>query len=90
MEVCQIVEIGNFKGAVRLACAVDVNADHSLETLEALERKHPEAHPGSSIMPPPDLSLFSSSISQSTFSRAISSFPSGSAGGLDGLSPRHL
>ena len=72
------LEEGKFKGAVRLACAVNVMADHSLETLEtleALERKHPEAHPDSSIMLPPDPSLFSFSISQSTISKVISSFP---------------
>ena len=54
-KVASKLEEGNSKGAVRLACAVDVMADHSLETLEALKRKHLEAHPGSSIMPPPCL-----------------------------------
>ena len=40
-KVTSKLEEGNFKGVVRLACAVDVMADHSLETLEALKRKHP-------------------------------------------------
>ena len=54
--------------------------------LGALKRKHPEVHLGSSIMSPPDHSLFSFAISQSTISKVISFFPSG----LDGLSPQHL
>ena len=60
------LEEGKFKGAVGLACAVDVLADHLLDTLEALKRKHLEAHLGSSIMPPHDSSLFSSSVTQLT------------------------
>ena len=90
LKVASKLEEGNFKGAVRLSCAVDVMADHSLEILEALKRKHPEAHPGSFIMPPPDPSLFLFSISQSTISKVISSFPNRSAGELDGLSPQHI
>ena len=86
-KVASKLEEGDFKFAVRLAYAVDIMAAHSLETLVALKRKHPEAHPGSSIMPPPDPSLFSFSISQSTISKVISSFPNGCAGGLDGLNP---
>ena len=74
-KVASKLEEGNFKGAVRLACAVDVMADHLLETLEALKRKHSEAHPGSSTMPPPDPSLFSFAITQSTINKVISSFP---------------
>ena len=89
-KVASKLEEGNFKGAVRLACAVDIVADHSLETWEALERRHPEAHPGLSIMPPPDPTLFSFTINQSTISKVISSFHNGSVGGLDGLGPQHL
>ena len=73
-KVASKLEEGNCSGAVRLACAVDVMADHSLEILEALKRKHPEAHPGSSIMPHLDPSLFSFSISQSTISK-VKFFP---------------
>ena len=69
---------------------MNIIPDHSLETLEALKRKQPEAHPGCSIMPLPDYSLFSFLISQSTISKVTSSFPNGSAGGLDGLNLQHL
>ena len=89
-KVASKLEEGNFKGAVRLACAVDAMAAHSLQTLEALIRKHHEAHPCSSIMPLPDPSLFSFLISQSTISEVKSSFPNGSTGGLDGLNPQPL
>ena len=34
-KVASMLEEGNYKVAVRLVCAVDVMADHSLETLEA-------------------------------------------------------
>ena len=55
-KVASKLEEGIFNGMVRLACAVNITADHSLE---ALKRKYLEAHLGFSIMPSTDPCLFS-------------------------------
>ena len=60
-------------------------------TLTALKEKHPPPHPGSNIPTAPseeDSTPIKVSIEE--VSRAIRSFPCGSAGGPDGLRPQHL
>ena len=89
-KVAGKLEEGDYRGAVRLACGSDSVAEHSPETLEILNSKHPRPHPDSSIMPAPDADLFASSITEEDVRRAIMSFPNGSAGGPDGLRPQHL
>ena len=82
---------GDYKGAVRLACSEDSIATFDEETLAALRSKHPPPHPLSQIPPPPpEDSTPSTTISVEAVAKAILSFPNGSAGGPDGLSPQHL
>ena len=89
-RVASKLEEGDYKGAVRLACADDTIAEHSPATLESLRQKHPESHPDRSISPAPDAELFSLNFTEEDVKRAIICFPAGSAGGLDGLRPQHL
>ena len=89
-RVASKLEEGNYRGAVRLACGSDTIAEHSPATLESLRKKHPTPHPDRSFIPTPDADMFSVSITAEAVRRAIVSFPNGSAGGPDGLSPQHL
>ena len=89
-RVASKLEEGDYKGAVRHACADDTIAEHSLATLESLRQKHPESHPDRSISPAPDAELFSLNFTEEDVKRTIISFPAGSAGGPDGLRPQHL
>ena len=83
------LEEGDFRGAVRLAASSEFFATENDNTLLLLQRKHPPAHPDSQIPPfkSPSVPL---SVTSSIVIKAISSFPSGSAAGPDGLRPQHL
>ena len=85
MRIASKLEVGNFKGAVRLACADDTLADYSSVTLEALNWKHPPSHPNSTIG---HLDGFSFAINEQNVRKAMLSFPNSSAGGPDGLCPQ--
>ena len=89
-RVASKLEEGDYKGAVRFACADDTIAEHSPATLESLRQKHPESHTDCSISPAPDAELFSLNFTEEDVKRAIISFPAGSAGGPDGLRPQYL
>jgi len=86
------LEEGNIKAAIRLACSEDKPAPNTAETLSALKKKHPPAatdrrpacSPDSARFDP--LQMFDAEI----ISRMIRSFPVGSAGGPDGITPQHL
>ena len=85
-------EEGNLKGAVRLISTEEVIADASDETFAALKAKHPHIHADSVF---PSLTNVSQIVDElaSLFplvQYAIRSFPHGSAGGPDGLTPQHL
>ena len=84
------LEEGDFKGAVRLACSEDTLADYNEATFSALKQKHPSLAPGSIIPPSPVVAPNSITVSEADVAHAIKSFPSGSAGGPDGLRPQHL
>ena len=86
------LEEGNFKGAVRLLSSDDVIAEHSTATLEALKSKHPCAPSDRRTPVSPDESVLQVSFTESSVRRAIRpiSFPAGSSGGVDGLTPQHL
>ena len=84
------LEEGDFRGAVRLACSDDTLTDKSDSTYTALQQKHPPPHPDTSIPPCPDNLPNPISVSEDDIAQAIRSFPSGSAGGPDGLRPQHL
>ena len=82
------LEEGDFKGAISLACLEDTFAELNAETLSALQQKHPNPHPDSSIPPSPPPRIFEVSIEEIV--KAIKSFPNGSAGGTDGLQPQRI
>ena len=84
------LEEGDFKGAVRLACSEDSFADMNDTTYSILKEKHPDPPPDSVISPLPEDLICAISVSPEEVSKAIRSFPNGSAGGPDGLRPQHL
>ena len=90
-KISEKLEEGDFRGAVRLASSDDMLAPMNEETFNALQRRHPPPSSDSTIP------LVSSSESQDgvvvvveEILKAIHSFPKASAGGPDGLRPRHL
>ena len=85
------LEEGDFKGADRLVCSEDCLTDLDEETLAALKSKHPPPHTDTLFPPAPkEDSTFFTSILEGEVAKAIISFPKGSAGGSNGLSPQHL
>ena len=89
-RVSSKLEEGDFKGAVRLDSSEDRVADKSDSTFAALKLMHLSPHPDTVI---PSLLVHQSqsiSVSVDEIVCAIQSFPSGSAGGPDGLRPQHL
>ena len=83
------LEDGDFRGAVRIASSRDTFCIPDERSFNLLKEKHPPSHPDCSFptFQTPDSRL---EISFNSISKAIYSFPSGSAGGQDGLSPQHL
>ena len=80
---------GDFKGALRLACSSYTITDRYNATLEALKKKHPPPHQDT-FYPLLGGDQSSISVSEEEIIGAIRSFPNGSAGRLDCLSPQHL
>ena len=81
---------GDISGAARILFSSDVVAPCSPETLAALETKHPAPADGLCFPDPPDSDFHCLTITGQELFTAVCSFRSGSAGGLDGLSPQHL
>ena len=83
------LEQGDFRGAVRIASSRDSFCTQDERSLNLLREKHPPANPNASY---PDFHTPVSPmvVSYMSVSKAIQSFPSGSAGGHDGLQPQHL
>ena len=77
-QVAAKLEVGNFKGAVCLACSEDTVTNMSDTTHSRI------------LMPLFHLHLFTISVVDGEVARAILSFPNGSAGGPDGLKPQHF
>ena len=86
------LEEGDFRGAVRLACSEDSVAEASTATIAALKSKHPAAHLNTTLPPPPEEEALKAAlvVSEREVTKALHSFPRGSAGGADGLRPQHL
>ena len=85
------IEDGNLRAAVRILSSDDEPAVDCAETLEALAVKHPLA--------PNDTEFLNESITrdlvpfhvtETDVKESIRSFPAGSSGGLDLLSPQHM
>ena len=85
------LEEGNCKAAIRLICSDDRPATDSAETLDALRVKHPPSAPNRRILCSPDDVRFDAiQIFDKNIVDAVRSFPAGSAGGPDGITPQHL
>lgn len=81
---------GDIRGAARLLFSNDVVAPNNPATLAALLSKHPPPAASSFLPDPPDPLDPSLQASAQDVLGAIMSFPNGSSGGLDGLTPQHL
>jgi len=90
--VASKLEEGNFKAAIRLICSEDKPALDTPETLAALRLKHPPAPVDRRTPCDPNSSerFIALQVSKEEVAKAISSFPAGSAGGPDGITPQHL
>ena len=87
------LEDGDYKCAVHLACSEDSFATIDADTLFTLKEKHLSAHPahpGTCFPSVLEMSEAFAHISEKEVAMGIKSFPSGSAGGPDGLCPQHL
>ncbi|KAJ8711866.1 hypothetical protein PYW08_008820 [Mythimna loreyi] len=81
---------GDISGAARLLFSSDVVAPYSPDIISALECKHPAPADDLTFPDPPDSLNTDSQIFpllSPQLLAAVSSFRSGSAGGLDGLTP---
>jgi hypothetical protein len=83
---------GDIRGAIRLVCSDDTIAPNNDEALRALHEKHPP-HPLPINFPVPNNDnndVTTPPVDNNEVTKAISSFPPGSAGGLDGMRPQIL
>ena len=83
------LEDGDFRGAVRLACSESTFCTPDEKSLNRLQEKHPPPHPDTDL-PPFHTPETPPLIDPKDITVAISSFPSGSANGPDGMYPQHL
>jgi len=84
------LEEGNFRGAVRLLASEDALASPTAETLQALREKHPLAPLDRRSSAPPDPLRIQMSFNETAVRKALQSFPPGSSGGCDGMTPQHI
>ena len=85
-------EDGNFKAALRLIGSEDNPAIPSVETRDELQQKHPPKPPDTRDPPPPNQGAAQKplTVTSAIVLEEILSFPAGSSGGPDGLTPQHL
>ena len=88
-RVSSKLEDGDFKGAVRIASSRDTFCTPDERSLNLLRHKHPPSHPDC-VLPDFQAPEHPLVVSSTSVLKAIYSFPSGSAGGHDGLLPQHL
>lgn len=80
---------GDVRGAIRILSSNDSIAPVNLDNYVRLLEKHPA--PGLEIVDVDDYELTPiEPVTASEITIAISNFPNGSAGGMDGLKPQHL
>jgi len=77
------LEEGDFRRTVRLVCSEDSVAEASTATIAALKSKHPTAHTDTTLPPPSEEEALKapSVVSEREVTKALHSFPRGSAGG---------
>jgi len=83
------IEDGNVSAAVRILCSDETLADGNIDTLNKLKEKHPSP-PVNRIQAPGTGDTFALQVTQDDVIKAVRSFPSGSAGGPDGIRPQHI
>ena len=86
------LEAGNFRAAVRIICSSDTPAQVNQDTLKALQAKHPGPASDRRVpCDPRDNPRFEAlQISKEHIMRALRTFPLGSSGGPDGITPQHI
>ena len=86
------LEAGNFRAAIRLICSSESPAPINPETLQALRAKHPESVTDRrTTCDPKGHPLFAPlQISQDEVTKVLRTFPQGSSGGPDGITPQHI
>jgi len=85
--VVRKVSEGDIRGAIRVLSSSDTLSSFTIDTRDALQKKHP---PGSHLSIPSVPNVRPLTVTSEQVSRSISRFNQGSASGPDGLSPRHL
>ena len=88
---CEIEE-GNFKAAIRIICSEDAPAPDSLETLKTLQEKHQKAPSvrRTSCDPSSSARRAALQVSSAEVGASMKSFPLGSSGDSDNVSPQHI
>jgi hypothetical protein len=89
-EVSLKLEEGNYKGAVRRLCSEDVIAANKNAAFTELKLKHPPVPSDRKDAVLPEASTPLLIVTENEINSLIQSFPVGSSGGLDGLTPQHL
>lgn len=79
----------DIKGAIRILSSSETMAPHDDQTIRLLQEKHPPSSPDLQFPEPPN-NVNPLSVQEKDVQSAISSFPSGSAGGMDGFRPQFL
>lgn len=80
----------DIRGAVKIISSCDTLAEFNDENLNELKKKHPSPSRLLNFPPAPDDSTMPLQTNSVAVLKSIESFPSGSSGGLDSLSPQHL
>jgi hypothetical protein len=83
------LEDGNIAAAIRILCSEESPAVPSMNSFRNLQTKHPPGSLDNASLPVPGHTGHLA-VLESDVKKAILSFPSGSAGGPDGLRPQHL
>ena len=80
---------GDISGAVRILASDDAVVEPTEEVILQLKEKHPAAAADMTFPPEPEVRTVPPVTAKEVLD-AVRSFPNGSAGGVDGLSPQHL
>ena len=86
------LEAGNFRAAVQIISSSDTPAPTNEDTLKALRTKHPgPAHDRRTPYDPKDNPRFQAlQVSKEDVMKALCTFPLGSSGRPDGITPQHI
>jgi hypothetical protein len=94
-QLCQKAQTklsdGDIRGALNMLTSQDMIAARNEATIQALQKKHPPPRKYNSttvFQQKSDNNM--SSVTSLEVTKAIASFPNGSAGGLDAIRPQHL